>query len=552
VTTRELQRLMDQLEQTSDDSAAMQELHKKIRDSPFYIWNKEKQKLVENPNSEFYGRSDFNSIIGLPTKNGVPQPLHDYQHMIYRALTQDEYLNQRSPTTEEGEKLRLGRIAVESKTSSNKDSVKKANEDFLKDKAKTLIHKFKLKHLWIKKATGLGITEFMLRFMVWLALRNDDYKNSQMVIITGPNQELATKCIKRMKSLFEPHGIYFDSKETVIELNGCSIEAYPSNHIDAFRSLTNPKFILIDEGDFFRKSEQEEVRHVAERYIAKSDPYIVMVSTPNRPDGLFAQIEKESFESCIYKKLFLDYTYGLGKIYTQEEIEKARRSPSFPREYELQYQGLIGNVFAPISIDNCQKIEYNPLSVIPNCKVSIGIDPSFGSSKFGIVVTRFVNERIEVIEAEEYERPDFNDMTNRVWEIKQEHKVDDNNLTIYVDAANPEIWQSLKRMLREPHAKQYVFDKLADYKKRNINPANYMKVIPVPFNTSGAQMLQHTKSLLEDKDNLVAISPRFDKLLTSLRTAVANEYRLTKEETSYHDILDAFRLSLQLYQRSNK
>jgi hypothetical protein len=181
----------------------------------------------------------------------------------------------------------------------------------------------------------------------------------------------------------------------------------------------------------------------------------------------------------------LDYTYGLGKIYTQEEIEKARRSPSFPREYKLQYQGLIGNVFRIASIDNCQKIEYNPSVTIPNCQVSIGIDPSFGSSKFGIVATRFVNERIEVIEAEEYERPDFNDMTNRVWEIKQVHKVDDNNLTIYVDAANPEIWQSLKRMLNEPHSKQYVFDKLAYYKKNNFNPANYMKVISVPFNING-------------------------------------------------------------------
>ena len=74
-----------------------------------------------------------------------------------------------------------------------------------------------------------------------------------MVIVTGPNQELAIKLIKRMKALFEPLGIIFNSKETVLELNGCSIEAYPSNHIDAFRSLTNPKFILIDEGDFFQK-----------------------------------------------------------------------------------------------------------------------------------------------------------------------------------------------------------------------------------------------------------------------------------------------------------
>ena len=409
-----------------------------------------------------------------------------------------------------------------------------------------------MKHLWIKKATGLGVTEFMLRFMAWLCLRNDDYKGSQMVIITGPNQELAIKCIKRMKALFEPFGIYFDSKETVIELNGCSIEAYPSNHIDAFRSLTNPKFILLDEADFFGKGEQEEVRHVAERYIAKNDPFIVMVSTPNRPDGLFNKIEKESFESYIYKKLFLDYTYGLGKIYTEEEIEKARRSPSFPREYELQYQGLIGNVFSVASIDNCQKIEYNPTAVISDCQVSVGVDPSFGSSKFGIVATRYANGRIEVIEAEEFGRPDFNDMIDRVWQIKQHHKVDDNNLTIWVDAANPEIWQGLKRMIGEPYSEKYVSEKLAYYKKNDMNPALYMKVIPTPFNTQGAKMLQHTKLLLEDKDNLVAIDKRFDKLLTSLRTAVATEYKLSKEETSYHDILDSFRLSLQLYQRSNK
>src|ERR671919_611107 len=97
-----------------------------------------------------------------------------------------------------------------------------------------------------------------------------------MVITTGPNQELSITLIKRLKGLFEPHAITFDSKETVLELNGCEIQAYPSNHIDAFRSLANPKFILVDECDFFRKNEQDDVRHVAERYIAKSDPFIVL------------------------------------------------------------------------------------------------------------------------------------------------------------------------------------------------------------------------------------------------------------------------------------
>jgi late competence protein required for DNA uptake (superfamily II DNA/RNA helicase) len=136
-----------------------------------------------------------------------------------------------------------------------------------------LAYSVKDKHLWIKKATGLGVTEFMLRFMAWLCVKDDYYRNSQMCIVTGPNIDIAIKLIKRLKSIFEPKlNIIFDNKETVIELNGCSIEAYPSNHLDSYRALTNPKFILLDEADMFRKGEQEDVRHVSERYIGKSNP----------------------------------------------------------------------------------------------------------------------------------------------------------------------------------------------------------------------------------------------------------------------------------------
>ena len=134
---------------------------------------------------------------------------------------------------------------------------------------------FKDKHLWVKKATGLGVTEFMLRMMAWLCTRNKDAtrNNQQMCIVTGPNIDMEIKLIRRMKNIFERKlGLYFQNKETVLELNGCTIEAYPSNHIDSFRSLDNPKFILLDESDFWRKSEIDNVRHVAERYIGKSDP----------------------------------------------------------------------------------------------------------------------------------------------------------------------------------------------------------------------------------------------------------------------------------------
>ena len=122
-----------------------------------------------------------------------------------------------------------------------------------------------------------------------------------MCIVTGPRIELAITLIERMKGLFQywrdgfdnlhspillsqngssKHTIgqvHFDTKETVIELNGVHIEAYPSHHLDAMRGITNVSFILLDEADFFPQGQQSDARNVSERYIAKSNPWIVMV-----------------------------------------------------------------------------------------------------------------------------------------------------------------------------------------------------------------------------------------------------------------------------------
>lgn len=218
----------------------------------------------------------------------------------------------------------------------------------------------------------------MLRMMAWLSTRDDSCSHSQMCIVTGPNIDLAIKLIRRLKNIFERKlGLHFQNKETVLELNGCTIEAYPSNHIDSFRSLDNTKFILLDESDFWRKSEIDNVRHVAERYIGKSDPFIVMVSTPNAPGGLLYNIEKEPEDICLYKRLKMDYNYGLGKIYTVEEIEKAKQSPGFDREYGLQYLGRVGNIFNEFLILKAIELgeRFKDLPVNPYAIHSIGVDP---------------------------------------------------------------------------------------------------------------------------------------------------------------------------------
>jgi hypothetical protein len=75
-----------------------------------------------------------------------------------------------------------------------------------------------------------------------------------------------------------------------------------------------------------------------------------------------------------------------------------------------------------------------------------------------------------------------------------------------------------------------------------------MKIVLVNFNSEHKAMLGHCKMLLEDDRHKIAINPdRFDKLITSLRTAVDNDGTLDKEATSYNDIFDAFRLALKFY-----
>ncbi len=473
----------------------------KLLQKPFWIWDKKEHLALAN---ETNGECCWNHVVGLPTKDKKEYPLFDYEKILFNSLL---FPNVSNP----------------------------------------LNHDFKDKHLWVKKATGLGITEFFLRTMAWLCTSGNPSSNGQMCIVTGPNIDLATKLLKRLKQIFERKlGLIFTNKETVLELNGCQIEAYPSNHLDSYRSLTNPRFIFIDEADMFRKGEQDEVRFVTERYIGKSDPYIVMVSTPNAPSGLFDRIEREPESECIYKRLKLDYTYGIGKIYTKEEIEKAKKSPSFGREYDLQYLGVIGNTFHTQDIDRAIELGQRYKTVNKFAQKSMGIDPGFGSSPFGIVILQFSDGVLQVLYADEFERPRYEEMLHKIADLYQMFT---NIKNIFVDAANPELISSLKReVVFERDNWQYIQEKMAYCKKNKVDINRYMKVVPIPFSTEGRSMLIHTKELLEFETPIIAINQRFEKLITSLRTCQSDDTgKLDKEATSYDNVLDAFRLSLQMF-----
>ena len=379
----------------------------------------------------------------------------------------------------------------------------------------TADNSFKDKHLYLLKSTGLGASELFLRIMAWLCTKDNTYRNSPMVVVTGPNWDLSIKLMKRLKAIFEPRlNIIFQDKETVLNLNGCVIESFPSNHLDSFRSLTNPAFILLDELDFIRKSEQEDVRHVTERYVGKSDPYIVLVSTPNCPGSLMENIMKEPEQTCIYKRLFMDYNYGLNRIYTPAEIEKARMSPSFEREYCLKFSGKIGNLLSMKTIDYAVSLgeQYNVENEPPNPYniMSLGVDPGFGSSSTALVLTEFIKERniIRVLSAEEYtDHPNPQDIIDKIFDIHRKYW----NCWVFCDGSNRGFLTSLK----------IAFGESIHYESaEDVSPSNNF-VIPVNFSKEHKTMISHLAQLFNDRH--IAIPEQFDKLLISLKTAVVND-----------------------------
>ena len=142
-------------------------------------------------------------------------------------------------------------------------------------------------------------------------------------------------------------------------------------------------------------------------------------------------------------------------------------------------------------------------------------------------------------------------MITKVADLYQEFT---NINNIFVDAANPELISSLKReVAKERDNWQWVQEKMAYCKKNHTDINRHMKVVPVPLSTEGKNMLIHTKELLEFETPIVAINPKFEKLTTSLRTTIIDDLgKLDKEATSYDNVLDAFRLSLQMFKLKEK
>ena len=206
-----------------------------------------------------------------------------------------------------------------------------------------------------------------------------------------------------------------------------------------------------------------------------------MVSTPAGPGSLFYKIEAEPEDTCIYKRLKIDYTYGVGKIYTEEEIEGAKHSPSFDREYRCQFSGFIGNLFSPLQVDKVIELaEQFSLDKIPTNDYtlhSVGVDFGFSSSATAIVLTEFLKEesKIRVLYAEEFGHANPQDIVDICFNLYRKHW----NTWFFVDGSNTVL---LKVAFSESLNWQN--------SKTTISPES-MKIIPISFGTTHKEMFSH-------------------------------------------------------------
>jgi hypothetical protein len=181
----------------------------------------------------------------------------------------------------------------------------------------------------------------------------------------------------------------------------------------------------------------------------------------------------------------------------------------------------------------------------------MGLDPGYGSSPFAIVITQFRDGYIEVLYAEEYDRPLQNEIIELVIRLNNKHHIG----RILVDASNAGFLSSLKQQIGDYDYKSYVQnDRVITniYDSRLRQCSSNIKVLPVNFGTIHGEMLFHVNTILSARR--LRIHPSFTKLITSLRTAqvVNDKWSLDKEQTYYDDILDSFRLSLLNYYFTQK
>jgi hypothetical protein len=176
-------------------------------------------------------------------------------------------------------------------------------------------------------------------------------------------------------------------------------------------------------------------------------------------------------------------------------------------------------------------VQYNELPINHGCLHPAGIDPGFSSSVTAITVCEIdvENQIVRVILSEEHDKARPSAIADRVFQIHTEIP----HCLFFVDSAN----RGFTNVLKSRFGESLTWERSEDVSIDD----NY--VIRVSFQKDHKSMLEWTYNLLSKKR--IAIDPKYQKLILSLKSAYGTEFDLDKNITIYSDYLDSLRLSLR-------
>ncbi len=363
-----------------------------------------------------------------------------------------------------------------------------------------------------------------------------------MGILTAPRIDLTIDIVNRLKTIFTRNNLLqFDSRNTVCYLNNVTIEAFPSHlGIQSLRGYTDLKMIVCDEASWFNLNQNQEVIDTIERYYSKSNPIIVLCSTPQRIGDLLYEIKQQPESERFYHLMELSYKVGLGKIYTEQEIALQKRSLSFSREYNISFEAGIDGLFNPQDIDMCIADKYDPI-FHNGLTTWCGIDPGYSTSKFAMVVIAWANGKLQVMKELEIEHADPDEMRQTIHRIIQEYNI----CRCFIDSSSVYLIRQLCHDYSIPDCTLWD-DTTKDQLLMTNNCGGGALIQSVNFRTKHAKMLEQLHKVISTQQ--LRIDPQFKGVISALRTATTkqfgNIYDLDKKQTSSDDLLDGLRLSL--------
>jgi len=294
--------------------------------------------------------------------------------------------------------------------------------------------------------------------------------------------------------------------------------------------------------------------------LANTDGSLIIETPPRGARGrvyeIFEQIQKNESEFSLHI-VKADQAVTAGLISAEFlKAERQRLGYLYPQYYQAEFLEGSGNLFLISSIDRAVSLgeQYDPDEFRPTSIKLISVDQGYSSSKFVILVLEWnlENRQIRILHGEEHQSPLFEFMLNRVLQLRKEYG---NILNIFYDATSRnEFGTALKVKIGEyPSYWPQVKAKMDESIKRNIPIEKRMVVVPVIFSTENKlQMSAKLQQILDDSRGLIAIPPRFDKLITSLKSAVFDERGLLDKDISLNnDWLDCLFMATRFFRFKN-